>query len=185
MRSAGLVLVLAACGPTDLYEVDSWTENQGGCDLEGAEVADARPPLVVLYPAGFLGRELLFARACDDPESCEAEMQEHLACPDDSGCVDGSGESLLEQALAFFITFDAGGGQGALTSATELAEECRVTAREYTLTRLDRAIEIETVITQGTGEPDLDQPPGSRCRHVEEALLQAPCTGLTVVRASL
>jgi len=58
-------------GLRGIYAIDTWTDNQAGCDAEGPSVLDMMTnKKLAIKLTGFLGVDILVAAPCADPTDC-------------------------------------------------------------------------------------------------------------------
>jgi hypothetical protein len=187
--SLSLLVVPLACGGDDeepeetglttdlrgIYTINTWTENQAGCDAEGASVLDMMSnKKLAIKLTEFFGVDLLIAAPCADPTDC-AEKAE-------AGLFGG----LFGGAALFDKGSDAAGWDGNGSSHIINNGVCEGT---YFTQRMevtgDKRVKVETKIFDTTfpaeGAGDAAECPLESAKKAAEAV---PCKTLAVITAT-
>jgi hypothetical protein len=183
-----LPLSLTACGgdgedPEDgglttnlrgIYSIDSWTDNQAGCDAEGASVLETMSDKKLgVKMTEFFGVDILVAVPCADPTDCAESANAGFF-------------GIFAGAALFGEGSDAAGwfGDGSSHSVTDgVCEGNYFTQRMEVIG--DKSVKVETK-TFSTSFPAEGSSADSECplEAAKKAAEGQPCETLTVITAT-
>lgn len=169
-----------ACGedsaPTSLegvYEIQTWTENEEGCDVEGMDILASSDGFAFVRHQKFFGSDTVNAGTCPSQAQCEEEA----FLGDDE---------LRLSGLSFDRGSDSAGWEGEVGAVVSSGDsDCTGTIRKNRMTWDGATLTLRS--------EDIDVPPFAQSGDAEDPCpfetavdlaATAPCSSLTVITAT-
>ena len=155
------------------YAIETWTENQAGCDVEGASVLETEnDKFAFVRHQEFFGEDLVSAGTCPT----QAECEEEAFVGDDEIRISG---------LSFDRGSDGAGWEGEFTATSWSGDsDCNGTVRSNRMTWDGMTLTIRTeerrVSFPQSGNPD-DECPTETAVQMAQSV---PCESLEVITAT-